>query len=184
MLNKWFMLWISAIALLFTAACASVTEEQPEQEQQQTAAENAEPAAEKAEPERVLAVDPDLFRQWLAEPASFTFPEQNIRVIVPENFAGYFKPAGDAVFFSGSDGKNFVRVDGLMNKLPFFEWLITPEGVRPYHFCFAFQTAGGITFSPVLNRLIEPGDPARFSAEAPAGCTRAVLLLSKGMIKN
>ena len=78
------------------------------------------------------------------------------------------------------DGTRYARVYGKMNELPFFEWLVTDEGPRPYRYRFLLTGKNGVkTFSPVETRMITPGDAVRFSVKVSADCTDAILLLDK-----
>lgn len=167
-------------AFAFAACCSVECETAAVDETQKTEAE----VEETAEPDLtalplVYTLAKSYFEPLMGEQGDLESVDVNgADLLCRESFVKYFDPAGKIVFETDSKGIRYARLYGRMNELPFFEWLVTDEGPRPYRYRFILISKNGKkTLSPVETRLITPGDATRFSVKVPADCTAAVLLL-------
>ncbi len=174
---------LTAVCCVFALSACCCTEEGTA-----TPEETKEPAGETVselpDPEKITyveVVDDAAFEVMMGEqPDPAGNGSSSTDLLCKEGFTGYFHAKGKVVFENAPDSTRYARLYGKMNELPFFEWLVTDDGPRPYRYRFLLAGKDGSrTFSPVETRMITPGDAVRFSVKVPAGCTGAILLLDK-----
>lgn len=170
-------------AFALAACCCSESENAPAADDAAQAEAEKAPAAPAPEPVEVAAVvsvDDDAFDKLMGEQADPSVADSSAELLCKEGFRKYFTPVTKIVFETDSDGLRYARIYGKMNELPFFEWLVTDEGPRPYRYRFILTGKNGVkTLTPVQTRRITPGDATRFSVKVPADCTAAALLLDE-----
>ena len=178
---KRFLFALTAVFCVFSLAACCTTEDVAGTDEVTPAV--TETPAVTVDPETVVLVelvDDKTFEALMSAQADPAINPVQAEMICKKDFQKYFTIPKKNVFEVSPDGTRYARVYGKMNELPFFEWLVTDEGPRPYRYRFLLTGKNGVrTFSPVETRMITPGDAVRFSVKVSADCTDAILLLDK-----